>query len=62
MDNNVALSIIGAILTALSIFMLITSLSVDDPPIWMAAVTGVSVALATIFVFMVYWALEEIFK
>ena len=61
-NNNIAWAIIGFILTALSIFMLITSSSVDDPPIWMAAVTCVSAELATIFGFMVGWALGEIFK
>lgn len=55
-DENIAWLIIGSIVTALSIFMLITSLSVDNPPIWMAAVTCVSAVLASIFGLMTGWA------
>lgn len=47
-DGNVALSIIGAILTALSIFMFITSMSINDPTGWTLVVLCLSViSLAT---------------
>lgn len=47
-DDNIAGAIIGSIVTALSLFTLITSLMIDDPPVWMAAVSclsGISLAL-----------------
>ena len=61
-DDNIAWVIIGPIVTALSLFMLITSLSIDDPPAWAIVVLCLSsISLAT-FGAVTFVALGEIFE
>ena len=61
-NDNIAWVIIGLIVTALSLFMLIASLSIDDTPIWVIVVTCLSgISLAT-FGTATIVALGEIFE
>ena len=61
-DDNIAWVTIGSIVTALSLFMLITSLSIDDPPVWAPFVSCLSgISLAT-FGAATLVALGEIFE
>lgn len=60
-DDNVAGAIIGLIVTALSLFMLFASLSVDDPPVWVIVVTCLSSISLASFGAVTCVALEEIF-
>ena len=59
-DVNIAWTIIGVILTALSLFMLITSLSIDDPSGWMIVVMILSALLFALFCIATLDALSEI--
>lgn len=61
-DNNIARAIIGFILTALSLFMLITSLLAKDSTGWMALVVWVSCISLAFFGVITGVALEEIFR
>ena len=60
-NHDVAGAIIGYIVTALSLFTLITSLMIDDPPVWMSAVSCLSGILLALFGSATVVALGEIF-
>lgn len=60
-NDSVAWTIIGFILTALSLFVLITSMSVDDPSVLVMVVSCLSGTSLAIFGDATLVALEEIF-
>lgn len=60
-NDDIAWVIIGSIVTALSLFMLITSLLIDDPPTWAVVVTILSGLLVAFFGAATGVALEGIF-
>ena len=61
-NENIAWAVIGPIMTALSLFMIFTSVTLDDPPVWAIAVSCLSsVSLAT-FGAVTFVALGEIFE
>lgn len=60
-DDNIVWAIIGSIVTALSLFMLITSSLIDDIPAWMAVVSCLSGVLVAFFGAATGVALDGIF-
>lgn len=60
-DDDIADAIIGSIVTALSLFTLVTSLSIDDPPLWVAFVILLSEITLAIFAAVVIITIGQIF-
>lgn len=60
-DDSIVSAIIGFIMTALSLFMLITSLSVDDPSVWVILILILSSVSSVVSGAITFTALEDIF-
>lgn len=61
-DDDIAWAIIGIIMTALSLFMLFASVTLDDPPVWAIVVSCLSGILVAFFGAATCVALENIFE